>query len=85
MWERALEVDPQHVETLHNLGTLHCNQGRPDEARSLWERALAVNPEDQAIRSALAGLTPPQLSVPEQPPPQPARLVSLASIGHAAA
>ena len=74
LWERVLAVDPRHVPTLSSLGILHFEQGRPDEARQFWEQALKINPEDQSIQSALAGLTPPQLSTPEPPPPQPVRL-----------
>ena len=73
LWERALEVNPRHVKSLYSLGLLHFKQCRPDKARSLWERALVVNPEDQRIQSALARLTPPQLSMPEPQPPQTAR------------
>ena len=42
--ERALEVDPRHVDSLHNLGALHFEQGRHDEAQPLLERVLVVDP-----------------------------------------
>ena len=74
MYERALRVDPQHMQTLHCLGKLHSDQGRPDKARSLWERALKLEPSNQAIQSALAGLTPPHQAILKPQPPQPARL-----------
>ena len=35
---RALEVDPRSVHTLRSLGKLLLDQGRPEEARRLWER-----------------------------------------------
>ena len=56
LYERALEVDPRDVESLHNLGWLHFVQGRHDEARSLYERALEVDPDDPETQSVLASL-----------------------------
>ena len=44
--ERLLEDDPRHVEMLISLGNLHSQQGRPEEARSLWEQTW-----DPALRA----------------------------------
>ena len=44
LWERALEVDPRHVETLCWLGVMHDNDGRLEEARRLLERGLEADP-----------------------------------------
>jgi hypothetical protein len=44
------------VDTLYNLGLLHAEQGRPEEARRLWERGLALDPDESRARAALARL-----------------------------
>ena len=44
--ERGLAVDPQHLETLVSLGSLHLQQGRLEEAQPLIEQALEVEPRD---------------------------------------
>ena len=67
-------VGGAEVERLCYTALVHFQQGRFEKARQLWERALTINPEDQAIQSALAGLTLPQQAIPEPQPPQPARL-----------
>ena len=41
--ERALEVDPRHVNTLANFGMLHLQQGRNKGAQLLFEQALEVD------------------------------------------
>jgi tetratricopeptide (TPR) repeat protein len=50
--ERALEADPRHVNSLYYLGQLHL-QGRPDEARRLWERAMAIEPGNTRVQASL--------------------------------
>ena len=42
-YDRALAVDPNHLKTLHNLGILHDEQGRPAEAQARYDQALAIN------------------------------------------
>jgi tetratricopeptide (TPR) repeat protein len=51
------EVDPRRVNTLSNLGHLYFEQGRLDEARFLWERVLAVDPDDSEALEGLAKLS----------------------------
>ena len=55
-WERALVVEPRHVKTMYNLGTLLFQQSRFEEARPLLERVLATDPDDQETQSILARL-----------------------------
>ena len=44
------------VETLYNLGRMHKQQGRPEEARVLWERGLEVDPRHVATLNNLGRL-----------------------------
>jgi tetratricopeptide (TPR) repeat protein len=51
--EIALQHDPNSILALKNLGTAYANLGRPDEARDLLQRALAINPLDDEVRTRL--------------------------------
>jgi len=44
-YQRALERNPNHVDSLNNLGVLLARQGRLDEAARQLERLVAVNPD----------------------------------------
>ena len=46
LYERALDVDPWHAQTLGTLGALNVQQGRLEEAQPLIEQALEVEPRD---------------------------------------
>jgi choline-sulfatase len=48
-WRRAAELAPRDHETLFNLGDVLVKMGRPVEARSYWERYLAVAPSGDAL------------------------------------
>jgi arylsulfatase A-like enzyme/Tfp pilus assembly protein PilF len=48
-WRRAVELDPRDHQTLFNLGDLLIRIGRPTEARTYWERYLAVAPPGQEV------------------------------------
>jgi tetratricopeptide (TPR) repeat protein len=54
-YERALELDPD-VPALINLGNLHYGQGRPDEARACFERAIALEPANAKARFSLGNV-----------------------------
>lgn len=43
-YERVLELDPQHMGTLVNLGVLYKKQGEYEQASRLYERALQHKP-----------------------------------------
>lgn len=45
-FEQALQVSPDHVVALGNLGSAHRQLKQWDKARAAFERALAVNPND---------------------------------------
>ena len=49
-------VEPRHVKTMYNLGTLLFQQSQFEEARPLLERVLATDPDDQETQSILARL-----------------------------
>ena len=52
---KALRHHPRHGLILYNLACYACVQGRPEEARELMEKAIAIDPE-QAL--AMAGKDP---------------------------
>jgi hypothetical protein len=65
MWVKLLgENQPRLATTLHNLGTVYIESGRPADAEPHLSRALAIwestlgpdSPEAANTRRALAGL-----------------------------
>jgi tetratricopeptide (TPR) repeat protein len=53
-YQAALELEPEHVSALTNLGVAYYNSQKLEEAVAAYQRALAVAPEDEAIHSNLA-------------------------------
>jgi len=53
---RALELKPNDLETMNNLGSYYLADGNANLARDLWQRALAVAPDHQAARQNLKSL-----------------------------
>jgi Tfp pilus assembly protein PilF len=49
----ALEIDPFHLVALNNLGLLEIEFERQDQATEYFERALAVDPTNQTVRTSL--------------------------------
>jgi tetratricopeptide (TPR) repeat protein len=45
-YERALDLDPDHVRSLMGLAKLSAEDGAPDTAVALYDRAAAADPED---------------------------------------
>lgn len=45
LFERAIELDPQHYRALTNLGNVALEQGRVDDAIELYQRALKIDEE----------------------------------------
>jgi len=45
-YKRALSLDPNHLGSLHHLGVLALQAGRPDLSIDLIGRAIALNPRD---------------------------------------
>jgi Flp pilus assembly protein TadD len=52
----ALELAPNHPAALNDLAVLLKNQGRTAEARTLLEKALQINPQDQNAAANLKAL-----------------------------
>jgi Tfp pilus assembly protein PilF len=49
-WERAVEIDPTYAAAFNNLAVAYEHEGRLDEARRAYEKALALEPENVQIR-----------------------------------
>ena len=56
LYERALDVDPWHAQTLGTLGALNVQQGRLEEAQPLLEQALKLDPRDVKTLCTLGAL-----------------------------
>jgi tetratricopeptide (TPR) repeat protein len=47
-FKKSLETDPKHAQTLYNLGVVYLNgKNNREEARNVWEKLLATNPNYQ--------------------------------------
>ena len=55
--ERVLELVPDHVDALYNLGAIYGNLSQDDRARTYWEKAVAVAPASESGRRAKENLT----------------------------
>ena len=55
-YTRALEADPRFADAHCNLGTVHYNHGRRNQARACYERALACEPDHLEANFNLASL-----------------------------
>ena len=53
-YEQALEIDPQYVDAMTNLGVAYYNLGQLDKAIEQYNRAIEIAPDDADIRSNLA-------------------------------
>ena len=51
--ERATEGNERFLRALLNLGLVHFRQGETANAREVWERAAAVDPESPQVRAYL--------------------------------
>lgn len=54
-YERALSIQPGHIDACNNLGTLLAGEGNWDAAVDLYCKALAVNPTSFEVLVNLAG------------------------------
>lgn len=55
-FRRALEIDPVHAAALNDLGVLMMADGRPSEARALFNRLLTIQPDNESAKRHLRQL-----------------------------
>lgn len=55
--EKALAINPKHVDALYNLGAMYANGGDPERARSFWKRAMDADPKSDSATKAREGLS----------------------------
>jgi len=54
MWKKALELDPDHAQTLNSLGYVYAEEGTNlDEAEKLIKKALVAEPDSGAYLDSL--------------------------------
>ena len=70
-YERVLELDGENVEALREMGILHLDAGRSEDARPLLQKARALDPEDPEVRARLTSLTVMEMggAAPAEPEP----------------
>jgi len=49
-WKRAVEVDPTYAAAFNNLAIAYEHNGRFDEARTAYEKALELEPNNVLIK-----------------------------------
>jgi Flp pilus assembly protein TadD len=49
-WERAIKTDPTYAAAHNNLGIAYEHEGDLDKARTAYERALELEPDNQLIK-----------------------------------
>lgn len=55
-YQKALSVDPNHVEAMISLGDLYRMEGLTSRAQTCYEDALKIAPDNQQAKSRLQGL-----------------------------
>ena len=53
-YEKALEIEPENIDLLSNIGVAYYNLGQLDKAIDHYSRAIEIAPSDADIRSNLA-------------------------------
>jgi Flp pilus assembly protein TadD len=49
-WERATQLDPTYAAAFNNLAVAYEHEGKLDQARAAYEKALELDPENTMIR-----------------------------------
>jgi Tfp pilus assembly protein PilF len=49
-WERATQLDPTYAAAFNNLAVAYEQDGQLDKARTAYERAVALEPNNQLIK-----------------------------------
>ena len=55
-YERVLQIEPEHVEALMNLGTLHYERAELEAAQACFEKAAKAAPENEMAHFNLGSL-----------------------------
>ena len=56
LFQQVLAVNPRHADSLHLLGVIAYQTGRPDLAVDLIRKAIAINPKEASLRSNLGNV-----------------------------
>jgi tetratricopeptide (TPR) repeat protein len=54
IYREIINIDPEHVLTHYNLGTLLVQENRSEEAVAVFQKAVRIVPHDQEMQLALA-------------------------------
>ena len=49
-WEKAVDLDPTYAAAFNDLAIAYEHEGQLDKARKAYEKALALDPNNAAIR-----------------------------------
>lgn len=49
-WERATQLDPTYAPAFNNLAVAYEQDGQLDKARTAYEKAIALEPDNQLIK-----------------------------------
>lgn len=49
-WERATQIDPTYAAAYNNLAVAYEHEGQLDKARSAYEKAIEIEPNNSMIR-----------------------------------
>jgi tetratricopeptide (TPR) repeat protein len=67
----ALAAAPENLAALRGLAEIQHRRGDPQESLSLYQRALALAPQDADLAAAVAALEPTAQDWPAEPAPAP--------------
>lgn len=55
-FQKALELNPDYVNALNNLGALYAIRNDYDEAISLWKRSLEIEPDQEDVKGDIQAI-----------------------------
>ncbi len=50
-FQKALEINPDYINALNNLGALYALRSDYDDAISIWKQSLELDPDQEDVRS----------------------------------
>ncbi|MEZ5363852.1 MAG: tetratricopeptide repeat protein [Bryobacterales bacterium] len=77
-----LEIDPNNVDALYNMGAIHANRGQKKKAIEYWQRAAGdpASPSVQNAQNGLRVLGGAPMSIPDIPEHQNVRRTDIPDI-----